>query len=605
MQLFVEKDTDLMRSTFIAIGVAALYEQLAPPGSGQAVRLWDAGGAYVVEVPYEAEQTSAYLERRDGRLPVLIPALKKKFSAGDLKELEKDPGSTIRFKYTPQGFPGMHIVDYEAQQTLASENRKAKKGERVEGQPEQVHPDYPVWAHLCSYFGKGSAMRVGYPAVLHAWNAHRGESAQALLELVGWLYSDCPNPTGDAQYHWKQSILPRLDYADYDLLTTVSSMAVISPSTSKGAFSESVSSKLTENTPEEFWLPIYLAFAGYMLAGMPFTLGSDVLTYYPLPVNTSLSRLRSQMAAYRASEEGRSLYRYSGLMPRARLDALQYIRYYQGLARHIRNNLPEFEGDTWVNAISGLVGYYYKDIGGTQIPFDETAFTLPEWLAGGMNEDHLGAIDQLLGAHYDLVNSIRGRTDYTSDELNVIHTYRRFITLGNPDDWVAFAIAHTRYWFSQVTDKPWLNFPTAQLSLKIFKETLMALQHDKMDYGPIMDSPGFQNISNAIRACTVLARYRKDVKKDSFPFKVRHGLGDDLLRHADNPAEFIADLSGFIHDYARESSSVQVDTGETRSFVSDADLRQIMDLVTLYGSKVVAHLLVATGYASAYRPKSE
>jgi hypothetical protein len=606
MELYVEKDTDLMRSTFIAIGLADLYERLPPPGSGHEVRLRDVGGAYLVQVPYSAEEARAWLEGEEGRLPPLLPALKKAWSDGDAKALKADPASNIRFKYVPQDFWG-EIVDYETVKTRASENRKLKKGERIDGQTDAIHPDYPVWAHLCSYFGRGSAMRAGYPAVLHAWHAHRGESGLALLELISWLYADCPNRVAEARQSWQESILPGLAYTDYNLSNDVSLMAVISPSTSKGAFSERVSSELSERTPKEFWVPIYLAFSGYMLAGMPFNLGTDVLTYYPLPVNITLSQIKSQMAAYRQSEAGRSLYRYSGLMPRARLDALQYIRYYQGLADHLRIN-PPGEDDSFIDLSGGLVGYYYKNIGGTQIPFDETAFAAPIWLASDLAADRLAAASALLEAHYELVNCIRGRPpkgDYTGEELTVIHAYRRFITRGEPEEWIAFANAYHSYWFSHVTERPWLAYPNAQLHLDMFKETLMALQHDKIDYGPILDSPGFQNIANAIRACTVVARYRKDVKKDSFPFKVRHGLGDDLLRHAHTPADFIADLSGFVHDYARESSSVQADTGETRPFVSDADLRQVIDLIAQHGSKVVAHLLVATGYASAYRPKSE
>jgi hypothetical protein len=603
MQLFVEKDTDLMRSTFIAIGVASLYERLAPAGSGNAVRLRDMGGAYMVEVPYDSAQAVNYLAER-GRLPVLLPALKKANSAGDQKELEQDP--TIRFKYVPQDFDGGQIVDYESQKKLVAENRTPKKGERIDGEVAQAHPSYPVWAHLCSYFGKGSAMRVGYPAVLHAWHAHRGENAQMLLELIGWLYSDCPNPVPEARQHWQKSIRPTLDYQDYDLLTNISSMAVISPSTSKGSFSESVSSKLTENTPEEFWVPMYLGFAGYMLAGMPFNLGTDVVTYYPLPINISLSHLQSQIAGYRDSQEVRSLYRFSGLMPRVKLDVLQHIRYYQGLARHIREYLPEYEGDTWVESIGGLVGYYYKDIGGTQIPFDETAFTLPDWLSGEMDAERLAAVEHLLEAHYELINGIRGRPpkgDYTSDELHVVHAYRRFITLGEQDDWIDFAIAYTRYWFHNITEKPWLTY--ANLHIDVLKETLMTLQNDKINYGPIIDTPGFQNIASAIRNSTVYLRYRKDVKKENVAFKVRHGLGDDLLRHAHDPAEFIADLSNFIHDYARESVSVEANTGEKRALIDANDVREIVELVNRYGSKVVAHLLIAAGYAANYRPKSE
>jgi hypothetical protein len=80
---------------------------------------------------------------------------------------------------------------------------------------------------------------------------------------------------------------------------------------------------------------------------------------------------------------------------------------------------------------------------------------------------------------------------------------------------------------------------------------------------------------------------------------------DDLRRRAHNSNDFIEDLTSFLHDYTRESSNVQVDTSETRPFVTQDDLSQIIQLIEQYGSRVVANLLVAAGYCSAYRAKSD
>ena len=126
------------------------------------------------------------------------------------------------------------------------------------------------------------------------------------------------------------------------------------------------------------------------------------------------------------------------------------------------------------------------------------------------------------------------------------------------------------------------------------------MNQDKKDYRPILKDPGFRSIAAAIRACTVNLRYWKDVKKTQTAFKVRHGLGDDLRRNAHDSDRFIEALSEFVHDYMRESSSVQANTGETRDFITADDLYAVTSLVERYGSRVVANLLVAAGYASDY-----
>lgn len=331
-----------------------------------------------------------------------------------------------------------------------------------------------------------------------------------------------------------------------------------------------------------------------MVVGMPYRSGSDRVLYYPLPANISMGRLRSEASTYRQSSDTRRLYdQYS--IERGKLDALAYLNYYESLVNTLANQANEFFGDEQEERLTGLVGYYYKLNGKSKIPFDETIFALPRWL----DLHHPDAALDLLQAHKKIVSSIRGpRFELTSDELSLVGAYRQFITTGDSEAWIDFAIRHHFYRFHKMDDA---QFFVPDLSRSVFEETLMAIQTDKKDYRPIIENAGFQAVASAIRACTVTERYYQSVRNQNRSFKVRHGLGDDLLRHAHDSERFLETLGSFLHDYARESSNVQANTGETRAFVTTDHIAAVIGLVNDYGSRIVAHLLVAVGYASDYR----
>lgn len=450
-------------------------------------------------------------------------------------------------------------------------------------------------------------MRIAYPLVVHAWNAHRGETALALTELILHYYGTLPSDPDAAETYWAEQIKPALGYTDFALFNdwdkdeaSVSAVSIVSPTTAQGSYTDSGARGLNTGTPNIFWLDLYLAFAGYMAVGMPYRIGSDVVLYYPLPRQIEYSRAQGIITDYRDSGAARHLYDLSGIFPRAKTDALAQITFYLQMVKHYQRNVP---GRRRINAIDALVGYFYKDIS-AQIPFDETTFALPGWLPLEADVTQLEEAEEVLEQHKVLIEAVRG--DY-AEELMILGHYRRFITLGNPDDWVAFAISYSQHRFNKLPDAPWLPFLTAA----VFEYTLRNAQQehkpmqDKKDFRPILETPGFQNIANAINSCTVQLRYFKDVRNQQTAFKVRHGLGDDLRRNAHNPDQFIEDLGNFVHDYSQESISVQANTGETRPFVTQDDLYQVVALVNDYGSRVVASLLVAVGYASHYERKTE
>lgn len=600
MDLYVEKDTDLMRSTLIAIGLGNLFERLPSSGSGFDIRIRDLGSTYVINVPYEIDDALSYLKKRLGRLPALIPAIRKAYSAGDQKTIEADPESKIQFKYVPRDFDRVYgtdaIVEYGMQQELARTQRASKKEARVEGQVTALHPNYSLWAHLCSYFGKGSAMRNVYPNILHAWYSHQGDDAEALLKLIVEAYAEFPNTLGQARTNWVKWGR-KISYQDYEIETDVTAASIISPSTVQGASTKSSASTINNNPLNGFWLEIYLAFAGYFVAGLPFNLGDDVMLFYPRPQNITISSLRQQMHTYRDSEIGRSLYRFSNQMNRAKLDILATISFYQSRVHQIHDNLTGW--DDMIQDMGGLVGYYYKNNGGTQIPFDETLFGTPPFFPKHTDAEQAQHIGELLERHYQIIDAIRGKPPkyaLTADELSILEAYRHFMIHARVEDWWRFAVAYNRYRFINMGS---IYLP--DFHLEIFKETLMNMQPDRKDFRKIIDDEGFLHIANAIRHCTVTLRYLLDVKKQTSAFRVRHGLGDDLLRNAHDPNQFIAELGRFLHDYSRESSRVQAETGDTRPFVTEEDIQHLIALIAEYGSSTVAHLLVAVGYSSAYR----
>lgn len=605
MQLYVDKSSDQMRSTFIAIGLAELLSKIPPPGVRQTVTIYDQGSCYLINSEIDVPALTTVIEQL-GFLRPLLPAISKPLTASERKLLDagKKTEEELLTKYVPPGFTavgGKH-VKYGAQKEIFDAYRKyrpKKNQPRSEDAPPAPHPDFPVWAHLNSYFGKGSAMRVGYPSLVHTWHVHQGEAAIRLWQLIGECYGNFPNQIETSQLTWTEDIAPLLDNATGVVAAETTALAVVSPSTSKGVSAASGFNLLREDPPvKEFWLEMYFAFAGFLTVAMPYNLSGDVVTYYPLPDSITFSALTTMMNKYRKSGNARSLYRYSSSYPRIKLDTLNQIIFYTEMVEHLLDakdddgTLPD---DVPLDIISGLVGYYYKNIS-TQIPFDETLFSMPAWLPHSASVDVLDQAKEILKQHYNLVSRIRGKPpkyQITADELRILESYRRYVTHGEADDWITFTVRFGLYRFQHMTE---MNLPS--FSFKLFKESFPMVLNDRKDFRPILDDPGFRKIASAINYCTAYSRYKKDVQKDrTFPFKVRHGLGDDLMRNAHDPELFLLDLSKFVHDYRRESINVQANSGKARPEIEPDDLHKVTALIAEYGSRIVAHLLVAVGYA--------
>ncbi|MGH2502228.1 MAG: hypothetical protein ACRDID_06900, partial [Ktedonobacterales bacterium] len=109
------------------------------------------------------------------------------------------------------------------------------------------------------------------------------------------------------------------------------------------------------------------------------------------------------------------------------------------------------------------------------------------------------------------------------------------------------------------------------------------------------------------------AQYRS-TRDRGYPYDVRYGLGQELLRAASYPQEFLATLGAFIQSYNAESARIdeRMQKGSLkgpygRARVRTDELDEIVRLIDQYGgnSELICKLLVAYGYARDPRATDE
>ncbi len=134
----------------------------------------------------------------------------------------------------------------------------------------------------------------------------------------------------------------------------------------------------------------------------------------------------------------------------------------------------------------------------------------------------------------------------------------------------------------------------------------MTQTKDKLKLAPILQNEGFRAIATAIRRATVNAQYQA-AREGGYPFEVRYGLGQQLLRAAAYPEEFIAALSEFLQSYNAENARIaeRIAKGSLaniprnrRASVQTEHIQAIVSLVDEYSSsELICKMLVAYGYA--------
>ena len=575
-QFYVDKTTDTFADVLLAYGVAALLDRLLQDNVGQrTVRVRDAGSVYVIELETPMQEDYADVPWFCD-LPFLKAGRKKPPEDWSAAVMDYDKERERRSRYfearkqLPQAAkrPGATVDEFPALATV--ENLRPR-------------PDYDILAQI----NQMSAI-YGYSAVLKNWFACR-ECFPELLRIVLDLFAAAPNDVDAAYDAWRALNKEQKLKAK----NRVAFLQILNPSMGKGVNRTKADRADLLQNPKSFWLLEYFKFWGMRMAGLPRFVrgGKNRKTYVLRPRNVTLETLGRVYRPFNAV-----------LWPNTaiKMDVLAALRYTDVfLEQWLAGQLSDtpFESAQPGDHVSGLAVAFYKDMGNASTVLNLAEIGIPQWMTVD-TQAQAHTYRALLEEQRQIVSSL---DEDRGDQYHLLQRYRDFLSGRTLQPLFAFMAGYANLTMSRMERGQWApRFTTDHL------EVLIMATEEKLT--PILENEGFRNIAAAIRKSTVIPQYFKARNKKG-PYDIRYGLGNDLLRRAAYPEQFIQALSDFLHEYNRETAQIHErykgQPPVRRATVTTDDIAQVVALIDTYGSPTVANLLVAFGYAREPREPEE
>ncbi|HUY77818.1 MAG TPA: hypothetical protein VMV29_13685 [Ktedonobacterales bacterium] len=592
--LYSDNDTDTFADTLKAVGVAevsrAWLRRLGRDVAG--ITLEDKGDYFSIALPAQLDE--AAIAQIDGPFPAGRgqPLLSR-------KQIEK---ATKAGRASDDGF----LYDDEQQKRTAYFNGLAalapadralfNKNPQADqfGDLAMLKPsdDLGLYVYINHF-----KVADGYNGLLAQWLGETPEAFRANLWAFVETFAVSPNasPRGAEQRD------------------RVTLLQLINPVSGKGGNAPKANSLSIGNLDGD-WLPEYLKFVGLFTVTAPFTVrgSKDRKTYVLHPTKIPLNELRKVMATFRAS-----LYSNTPI----KLDILASLRFTRTLVGLMREALVAAATTGATDPFVALFGAapavkdvargfdvtFYKDMGAAFATMNLATINLPEWLRPIATTTEADATLALLEEHERVIASVKlvkrigglTKEEEGSEELELLRRYRDFLSGRDGMRFFDFAARYGGYALAKRHRQPSLfmgQFTTTGM------ETLMAQTSATKPLTPVVHNEGFREIATAIRQATVLAQYHA-ARQSGYPYEVRYGLGQDLLRAAAYPTDFLAALSAFIQSYNAENARIdeRITKGSLhssrRSSVRTDHISAVVELVDQYGSEVICKMLVAYGYA--------
>ncbi len=462
--------------------------------------------------------------------------------------------------------------------------------------PVEPHPDWELLRAM-----NPGALQTANSAAAEWWQGRRAFAD--LLRTVLIYTSALPNDESGAAKRW-QAICKRHGWKHQKQL---SASQLINPTQGKGLSSSKAVFAKPSNR-DNFWLVEYLKWVGLRWAGFTFQMrnSKDRKTYVLAPHRLDWDHHLG------IREEFRKLMIGSG--GPIQLDTLIALRYVKAALRYTeiacnRNQSNHnqslltrlFGNNQGINrTLTGLDSAYYKDLGQSPAMMNIARIGLPAWVRPVTLAD-IKRYEQIIDEHLRIVRNL---DEAKGEQCELLRLYRDFLSTNDLFTLLAFTDAYAGF----VIQRDRLAPQLAVHHLEVIMSS-MSPQLSK-----ITQSRGFRNLAYAIRMATVEAHWRnlkQNKGKYDVSYEVRYGLGQELLRKAAYPNEFIVALSEFVHDYnaenARMRERLERQTGEarpkgSRSDVSIKDIDELLALMDEYRDpQMIASLLVAYGYASTYQ----
>lgn len=563
---YVDKQTGTYADVFAAYGLATLLDSvLAHFVAGERwVRLLDGGAYYMVELSHSL--------REEWVDAAPFQALAHYIQTGktDL-EIQAKP-------------PAPMIVDYQQEWDRFRRYAQISQAMRQQMPQEHLaqikpHPQFPIFA----WIGDRRMQAVNsYNNLILRWQ----NLAPYFAEHVRHILMLCASPGGDVEaieIAWRR----RMKELGVETKSDATLCQLLNPSQGKG-LNEPKASRLEMANIKSFWLLEYLKAVGLYYCAVPRRVQGtdDCKTYALAPVNMRLRANNEILAAFQDA-----LWNDTAV----KMDILALLRYTQCFLDYCQTAREadlgvELFGQGPADFIAGMYVAYYKSLGQASAVMNLSFIELPRWMRVQSPED-VQTYKGVIAEHEQIIRNI----DEERGGYDLLVCYRDFISGSNWNAFFDFTAAYAPFLMRELDREHYWVKPLTTDNLR------RLIMKSNEPLAPILESPGFRNIAEAIRRSTIVPQY---LGREESEYEVRYGLGQELKRKALYNDEFITALSEFMQSYNAENARVYEKTGKQyRKNILTSDIEDIVRLVDHYGAGTVGNLLIAFGYAR--EPKEE
>ena len=497
-------------------------------------------------------------------------------------------------KTLPSDLPSHMVLDYEADREVVNQYYAARE---KEGEGELALP--PYWEIERAI---NPLPLPGYNSlVINWWNLHEHQS-DALALLLD-LYGHTPNDYPAAIETWKELDKSR----GWGIKADATCQQLYNPDQGKGQ-NKSKADGLSIGNVNGFWLAEWLKAVGFYEAALTRTVrgAKDRKTFVVAPRKLSFSASRAVMSDFLKSMSAETSTKF---------DILAATRYTRALLQHFsdeRSPLAQMFSREPIrqHVVAGFDTAFYKDLGNATATMNVSFIALPGWVIVELRDDIVLYIDPDHGLLTHLERLARQFDELHSDAFTLLQHLRDFVSGDDLSAFFRFTNAFAGYYISARHQGKYAY----QLTTHFVERLIMNTEKNLTD---IVLTSGFKNVAYAIRQSTVTAQYQTQAFKQRgqrYPYDVRYGLAQELLRRARRGEDFVADLGEFLAKYSAETSQVEElmmkrgvkfpFPGQRKS-IRTSDLEEIVWLIDQYGSETVANLLIAYGYARVPREDGE
>ncbi len=563
---YVDKRTGTFGDVFLAYGLATLLDSvLASFVEGDHwVRIQDYGAYYAIELSHPLQEE--WVDKAP--FQTLAPYIQT--GRGDPEALVSLPASMIvDYQQEWDRFRQYIEIPQDMQQKMSQEQLAQVK----------PHPQFPIFA----WVGERRMQALGsYNNLILRWQSLAPYFAENLRHILML----CAAPDGDVEAvetAWRK----RMKELGVKVKSDATLLQLFNPSQGKG-LNEPKASRLEMRNIKSFWLLEYLKAVGMYHCAVPRRVQGtdDRKTYALAPVNMRLGTNDAVLAAFQEALRNDTA---------VKMDILAALRYttcfldYCQAAKEA-DLMAELFGQGPEDFVAGMYVAYYKSLGQASAVMNLSFIELPRWMRVESPED-VNTYKEVIEEHENIIRNI----DEEKGGYDLLVCYRDFLSGGKWEAFFDFTAAYSPFLMQELDrEHYWVKpFTTKNMEVLIMKSN--------EPLAPILESPGFRNIAEAIRRSTIIPQYRGRGESE---YDIRYGLGQELKRKCLYNDEFIVALGEFMQSYNAENARVYEKTGKQyRKNILTTDVEDVVRLVDKYGATTVGNLLIAFGYAR--EPKEE